>query len=352
MTDSALTTFSTPQHVVELAKDILDQLDESPLIQTVEEVVGRLFATQNFSQWTIGNILVFMRYKPMFKTVDVLRWQGEPENVPGHVLDSLAKLTGKRHINFPEPEEFVFWQVFKMGDIWVLKYSSQDNLPHNEFRIWKRNEEVFERGDDDFDIYMRELEKRLRSVIEVKSLSSYYRTALCFPPSQQGRESWTFHYELVNLTSKQIPSELSGEDRIREHRKLTRLELERRQQMGDTRVESVRATIADRSRRRRGFTWWLPPQKAFYIRDAVNQEIYPVIEFYENVDPEITIAMLVYAGMLKANMPKVFHLTWDHEDLIDDRSGEKVARIVNQDKSGVAQALVTLSTKMGWKVKR
>lgn len=311
---------------------ILAAIDSNPDVETIAQTITDLEVSREEIYWKIGDILVFIRERWNYSLVGEY---GYSEPWPDEAWGFLREVGIDRSAVF-EKGKFLVWDTYRHGPIMVLVKPGQD------IRIWQQSNNL-PQGEDAFIRYLAILEEALRKMINVKTLSNYFRTAYTFPPDARIQNSWTFHYEVSNWVGRQI-----GAVDLEQRRLLAAAKLEELQEQGVTTVTGVRQLKRENEDRERGYSFRFLELPDLAIVDTETGEIQVALRYIAH--PTHYQQVLRSAGLITGSNLFRLNFVWNGKQLLTG-DGDPVAECPNPDHPIAERALVLLAGKMGWIIK-
>ena len=316
---------------------IFDRLDEDPSYDQVEQAIGQLAEIRVLSQWAIGDILVFVRYRAQFTPKGVWYKQGDvwpPELFEFVNQNYRLKLSQEQ----AEVAEFLSWTTYRYERFWLLQRG-------NELRLWQRNAQDW-LTDDAFESYVRKLSNDLSTLLDYTSLMQYYHTSSAFPYGKRHAHiSWTAHNEVSLIAGQQVAPSLRGLERLEAKREIAPALLEDYESRDMIHVSQLREEKRRLVQAMMGYLWEAPPPSCLYVVDLADQQRYVALRFTQNPAPALAQAMqTILSAVLPHIMgrpPAGIPLTLEG-DSIRMLNGDTVATFENTDKGVVTTALSAL----------
>ncbi|MBD3261070.1 MAG: hypothetical protein GF334_05210, partial [Candidatus Altiarchaeales archaeon] len=173
---------------------ILQTVGQDPSFDVVETTITQFLTTKNISQWAIGDILVYIRKRSGF--TPVLEVENTNGNIPEQVLEMVRDHYRVR-LDTGVKGEFLYWTTLEFPRFMILQSQSTT-------AIWERNGSGL--SDPDWDSYVETLSRRLSTILDGKTLHTYYQTSNYFLVRQRMIEerSWTWHYRATLLLNSRL----------------------------------------------------------------------------------------------------------------------------------------------------
>lgn len=327
-------------------ESVLDHLEQELTFDQVEQVIGQLAEIKTLSQWAIGDVLVFVRYRSQFtpKGVWLKRPNGEmPPDLIEFVKEHYDCGLEQRNV---EVKELLSWTTVRYERFWLLVRGS-------EVRLWERDSTEW-LNDMAFEDYVRQLSGRLRELLDYNSLLTYYHTSAAFPWSQRRPHiSWTAHAEVTNIAGHKIPLTVRGIDRLEAKAEIAPQLLQEFEERDITNVVALRDAKREMTQQALGYFWETEIPARIYIVDAQTGKRYEAVRFSSLATTIGTPASeaakrIVAASSSLHSYGQVTHtfpmqLVGDEVTLLN---GEVVAKFANQEVPIVATALCALSARL------
>lgn len=313
------------------------RLDEDPNWATTVDVVSGLLNIIDKAMWSIGYVLVFLRFRAEYHTVETFQWNDKdiPDELHTFIREKYyVKMTDGRG------QPFLLWHSVRFGEFWLL-------FGPGEIRVWERQKVSFE--EVQFMDHLSTLEKELYTQLGGNRLYPYYRTGRVWPPEQQYQDvSWSWHYYVTTLSANEL--DLSGLATEKDWHRLSEQCYQRAKELtsdGTTGIAAVRGLITERNDEKRGWVWSTPIPLTLDILMDGRRVI--GLEFIDSPDNEAAINGILFAlGLVKRyqNLPRLFL----REEDVELEDGQVVARF--PDIEGIADPFLWIVQKLKMNMRR
>lgn len=315
----------------------LTRLDDDPNWESTVDIVSNLLHMINTAMWSIGYVLVFLRFRAQYHTVKFFRWNDR--DVPDEVHTFIRERYGVK-LTDGIGEEFLLWHSVRFEKFWLL-------LGPGEIRVWEKEPVGLE--ELQFLDHLSTIEKELFSQLGGNRLYPYYRTARVWGPERQYEDvSWTWHYAVTNYAASEL--EVTNLSTEKDWQILSDLVYQRAKELtgqGITSVAAVRGLITEKNDRKRGWVWATDIPRTMDV--LIDERRVVGLEFVGSPDNEPIINGILYTmGLLKKYhvLPKLF-LRETHIELED---GQIVALCPDMD--AIQDAFLFMASKLELIVRR
>jgi hypothetical protein len=311
--------------------DYLDALDKDPHWETQLTVISELLSMVNKAMWSLGYILVFLRFRTEYDPRETFSWDGEtiPDELHDFIEDAYKVRLDQGH-----RENFLLWHSIRFDDFWIL-------FDKDQIRIWEKVTTPLTEAQ--FDDHISLIQRELYSQLGNNTLYTYYRVGRLFSPREQYPEfSWTWYYEVSNLAANELESGALASDEDWQKLRQKSHEVAARLIASNTKsVAAVRGLITDRNNEKLGFVWALPPLPTLNV--SMNGDTITGLEFVGTPTTEKAIVAILHKMGLTKRYEKLpqLYLNGDNIELED---GEIVARC--PDPYAIENAFMFMAAKL------
>jgi hypothetical protein len=309
----------------------LDALDKDPHWETQLTVISELLSLVNKAMWSLGYVLVFLRFRTEYEPMETFFWDNEI--IPDEVHDFIADAY-KARLDQGHREDFLLWQSIRFDDFWIL-------FAKDEIRIWEKATTPLTEAQ--YNDHISLIESELYSQLGNNKLYAYYRVGRLWNLREQHSDfSWTWYYEVSNLAANELESgALTSEEDWRRLREKAHEVAERLMLSNTKSVAAVRGMITDRNNEKLGFFWALPPMLKLIV--SMDKSTVTGLEFVGTPTTERAVTAILYKmGLTKKfeELPKLY-LNGNNIELKD---GEVVARC--PDPYAIENAFMFMAAKL------
>lgn len=346
MSQTLISLSSIQRDAQAFTDSVLDHLEEQPSFDQVEQIIGQLAELKTLSQWAIGDVLVFVRYRSQFTPKGVW-FKNSQDEMPDELIEFVHE---QYNCTLSEPEvevkDLLSWTTHRYERFWLL-------IRGSEVRLWERNS-IEWINDLAFEDYVRQLGGRLRELLDYNSLLTYYHTSAAFPCSQRRPHiSWTAHAEVTNIAGQQVPLSVHGLDRLEAKSQIAPRLLEEFEKQEVTTVTELRDAKHEMAQKALGYFWESDVPAYLYVIDADSGKRYQALRFNEKTTTAASPGAQAAKRILTATTGTGGYGSTSHTfpmQLVGDEitmlNGEVIASFVNQEVPVVASALSALTVRL------
>lgn len=325
---------------MQLADQTLSIINDDQSFETIQSIIGSILEMIDEYQWTIGGILVFLRFRAGH--IPLVKFNRPADKSwPADFLNYLADRTNDNPERANQVDELLHWHRLVFDEIVVL-------YDEKEITVWEISDDHF--TDYQYRQYLDMLTKNLSRKLNSKTMWAYYITALKFPVSARAKDrTWTFHFETYQYYQLN-----HGDDNDGGNENLSSLVVSPAMQLDEflsmdiSTTAEVRDMMKEMRNDQRGFRWGLelPDELPIYV----GNERKVVIRFDKNTpdknkEPFFAGAGKLFIGMLLRQ--NEFYLKGDKLFIGKDYVGH--LPLMDKD-SDVDRAIIQLADKMRWSV--
>lgn len=311
-------------------------INSDPSFDNVIAVIDSLLDKIDSYQWTIGGLLVFLRFKSQYKQIKYI--DGNHEAEFSQELMTWAS-SNKIKLENGHRSDFLHWHRLDFRNYTIL-YDQQAAM------IFEPIGETL--TDTEFREYLDMITGRLRNKLDDRTAWAYYITALKFPESVRiPHKSWTYHYNVYNLMALKASSNGDNPSLTNDTEYAIQL-LDELENQGISTTTQVRNLIKQQQDLNNGYTWKMPLPDRLLLAIAGTTKA-AIVFTRDATDDEKTIFMRS-VGLLP-----MYGYTSEIEIILAGDSlliGDRVVAhlpLLDQDKDADA-AIIRLAAKMRWKI--
>lgn len=322
---------------MELNSDSLTIINQDQSFETVQTVIGSILEMIDDYQWTIGGILVFLRFRAAHIPLEKFTRPADG-GWPAEFLAYLKEKTGYRPEQCNNIDELLHWNRLTF-EAYVVLYDSK------EITVWEKTNDPF--TDYQYQAYLDMLTKNLASKLNGKTMWAYYTTAKVFPVSARASDrTWTFHYDTYQYHqlkhSVDDINSIDGADLIQ----TPVMQLEDFIVHDFKQTRQIRELMRLERENQRGYKWLLELPYELKLSDGDNEKV--VIVFDRDVKNSYRWIFFSGAGLVSYyynNSSKKIYLKG--EKLYVGKVYVGHLPLMDQDED-VDKAIIQLSGKMKW----
>ena len=322
---------------IKLADDTLSIINNDQSFETVQTVIGSILEMIDDYQWTIGSILVFIRFRAAHIPIERFDRPAD-KSWPEEFLIYLRKLTGGlRPEQCDIADELLHWN--RLGfDKHVVLYDEK------EITLWEKTDDPF--TDFQYQKYLDMLTANLARKLNGKTMWAYYITAKAFPVSARAIDrTWTFHYDTYRYY--QLKHENADVEDAPNLIVTPSMQLEEFIENDIYKTVRIRAMMREERDKKQGYKWVLDVPYEFKIK--VGDEQKTVIIFDESSANEDRGVIFAGADVVyKSLFPNKQVRMSGNKLYIDDRYVGYIP-LLEKDEY-VDKAIFELSGKMKWSI--
>jgi hypothetical protein len=324
---------------------ILDALDRHATWEDAVTYVGYLSDTVNSAQWTIGEILYFMRWRYSHVTKKAFAYKdGDPlpdelyeyiqatfnRNLTALIADEGSKIVG-----------WLGWMSYQFEDFWLL-------VGKGEVRVWAKTTQDTPTDKEWKASLAANLSPLIRE-LNHNTAWSYYAAVATFPNRDDRIPgvAWTAHVAARNAKADEVEGTLRGDERHAAIGKLAVPYLHDLHAEGNAKAPYIRNASAKNQREKAGFTWELPPIEFLYARDPETEEQVIAMDIFSY---DFADYMLYHTKLSTLVHPGAVDVEYDDSDGKIFVDGHLVAQFVNRE-FPVVQAAMEIINKQRWNIR-
>lgn len=108
----------TQKNYSNILSTYLNVLDTDPAYDMVEGLLADIISAKNASQWLIGDLLVFLRFRTDYQTIKIFNWSGAySKELVDFIRDEYRV---DLDLETKDRQEFLQWEVVKFPKFWLL----------------------------------------------------------------------------------------------------------------------------------------------------------------------------------------------------------------------------------------